>query len=43
MKMDECFDFESTAYASGVGTSRETRNVVGMNSGLCKMFYFVKM
>ena len=42
-KIDECFDFEPTAYASGVGTSRETRNAAGTNSGSCKTFYFAKM
>jgi len=42
-KLDECFDFEPTAYASGVGTGRETRNAAGTNSGSCKTFYFAKM
>ncbi|CEG00490.1 HopJ type III effector protein [Ostreococcus tauri] len=42
-KIDECFDFVPTAYASGVGTSRETRNAAGTNNGSCKTFYFAKM
>jgi hypothetical protein len=42
-KVDECFDFEPTAYASGIDSTRETRNAAGTNNGSCKTFYFAKM
>ena len=42
-KVDECFDFEPTAYASGIDSPRETRNAAGTNNGSCKTFYFAKM
>ena len=35
-KVDECFDFEPTAYASGIDSPRETRNAAGTNNGSCK-------
>lgn len=42
-KMDECYDFAPTFYASGKGTDGETKNEAGTNNGSCKTFYFAKM
>ena len=42
-KMDECYDFTPTFYASGKGTDGETKNEAGTNNGSCKTFYFAKM